>query len=435
MAKSTLSASADIAEQLDAIAAAELESIRAYLARLSDPECGAVLMEICRCMDHTQVMEHLSGFHSGYMPPPDFDLLKKGWNVTLALLLPRVTGLHAIPMAESGTETQTIAMSLMHAAGRHVMLAQTAERIRHGLITGRATSDGIELSIVEDALMDFFHDQLDHGRLADLRARYSLRDPELDDQAFARSIRTEMAEQTFLWELPQGVMVGYTTTSRIDRCFSDLLSDSALAWKDDGGIHHDAVLPGCNGADLMATIQVMLSFRLKHIVFVEEARKRFPDVNHHMSLTIWRTRREMIDNLVSAGSSPRTARAVIDLVTVRAADAPFFLREPAPSFPLLIEIADGYLLTPVSALFQNAFKQVRMLREASLPQLQNAVRLHRENWMAEDLCSLFQGDRFQRVPGQTLLRSKGAIVTDIDAAIFDWLTGELVLFQLRLRTH
>ena len=51
--------------------------------------------------------------------------------------------------------------------------------------------------------------------------------------------------------------------------------------------------------------------------------------------------------------------------------------------------------------------------------------------MAEELYGLFQGDRFQRVKGQTKLRRNGQTVTDIDAAIFDNATGELVLLQLK----
>jgi hypothetical protein len=130
-------------------------------------------------------------------------------------------------------------------------------------------------------------------------------------------------------------------------------------------------------------------------------------------------------------ASKQEVTAALDLITVRAGDANYFLSEQAPSVPLVIELCDGYLLTPVSGAFRNPFNGIRMLRESTSSSIQNAFREHREEWMAEDLYALFEGPRFQRVPGQTKLRRDGRVVTDIDAAIFDNATGDLVLFQLK----
>ncbi|WP_204331109.1 hypothetical protein, partial [Proteus mirabilis] len=91
------------------------------------------------------------------------------------------------------------------------------------------------------------------------------------------------------------------------------------------------------------------------------------------------------------------------------------LTEQAPGIPLVIELCDGYLLTPVSGVFRNPFNAIRMLRESTSVAIRNAFREHREEWMAEDLYALFAGPRFQRVSGQTKLRRDGRIVTDIDA--------------------
>ena len=41
----------------------------------------------------------------------------------------------------------------------------------------------------------------------------------------------------------------------------------------------------------------------------------------------------MIAQLVTIGTPPHVATAVVDLVTVRAVDAPFFFMEHTPSFP------------------------------------------------------------------------------------------------------
>ncbi len=420
----------DLASRLEAHGRAELDDVAAFIDQMSDWECGALLLEVTRCLDHAHFMQFLTVPQGEFLSQPDFDIVCRGWNVALGLLLPRVGMLRGVPAIGSSPETQRMAISVLHGAGRYVILTESAERIRHGLISAELDASGITLAISDVALLDFFHDQVDRSRLADLRSEI-FPDQKPDDPDTARALRSEMAEQTFRWEQSNGVMVGYSSTPAVDKWFSDLQASQALEWRDDAGIHPDTALPGCNGGDLMATVSVMLSFYLKHIIFVEEARKRFSDVNHHMSLTIWKTRGELVASLEAVGSPKGIAEAVIDLLTVRSEDAARVLDLGTPVIPMLIAISDEFLLTPASAIFQNPFRNVRLLREEGVPGLADAVRVHRENWMAKDLYSLFEGTRFQRVAGQTVLASKGRTVTDIDAAVFDWLTGELVLFQLK----
>jgi hypothetical protein len=89
------------------------------------------------------------------------------------------------------------------------------------------------------------------------------------------------------------------------------------------------------------------------------------------------------------------------------------------------------VLTPVSAVFRNPFNCIRMLRESTSDSFRNAVRKHRERWMVADLYALFEGPRFQCARSSIKLRRGGKVVTDVDAAILDEATRELVLFQLK----
>lgn len=208
----------------------------------------------------------------------------------------------------------------MHALGRHVILTDTAERLGCGLVVGEEDADEIRLCCADATLIDFYHDQVDHERLADLRQSFLPRE-EPGAEETARALRANMSARTFRWELPSDVMVGYETTPEIDRHFSEIFWTSALDWRNHAGIHPEARLAGCTGGDLMATVTVMMSFYLKHIIFVEEARKRFPDVNHHMSLTIWKTRQELVESLVAVGSPAyRPRRSSLCDVTPRRAD-------------------------------------------------------------------------------------------------------------------
>ncbi|MEN5169433.1 hypothetical protein ABE444_07695 [Brevundimonas pondensis] len=422
---------ADLADRLAVLGQAELDEINTFLDSVSGFECGALLVEACRCLDHAHVIQLMSAHEHAMLPPHDFDLIVRGWNVLLSLLLSRIGGFSGVPMLESTPGTRQVAMSLMHAAGRHVLFRRTADMVRHGMVSGVATDTDIEVWISDRTLSDHFHDQIDRSRLTELNAQFARGQRPDPRGPQGRQIREEMAALTFPWKTPKGVMVGYTTTPEIDDFFLHSVIDSTIQWRDEAGIHQDAELGACTGADLTAVVNVLLSFYLKHIMFVEEAILRPLGVNQHMSLTIWKKRDELLGSLIAAGASSAVAEAALDLITVRPADAAFFLDEHTPGIPLVIEISEGYLLTPVSGIFRNPFHHIRMLRESASSKLQNAFREHREGWMADDLYRLFQGNRFQRVAGQTRLRRNGKTVTDIDAAIFDNVTEELVLFQLK----
>jgi hypothetical protein len=421
----------ELADRLAALGQAELNDLKTFLDSISGFECGAILVEACRCLDHAHVVQMMTPHEHAWLPPQDFDIIVRGWNVLLSLLLERMGGYSGVPMGESTPELRQMAMSLLHAAGRYVLMSRTAEMVRHGMVTGVTSDAKIEVWISERAASDHFHDLADLNRLAQLQAKATRAHRPDPQGAEGRRIVGRMAALTFPWDTPKGRMVGYTTTPEIDDFFLRSAADSAVLWSAEAGISPLAQLGGCSGEDLTTVVQLLLSFYIKHVMFVEEAIKRHAGVNQHMSLTIWKLRPELVDSLVSAGAPVGVAEAALDLITVRPADAPFFMGEHTPGVPLAIEIADGYLLTPISGIFRNPLHHIRMLREAASPGLQNAIREPRERWMAEDLYRLFLGDRYQRVEAQTRLRRNGQTVTDIDAAVFDNVTGELVLFQLK----
>ncbi len=420
----------EIAARLQTLGEAELADVVTFVGDYDDWACGALLIEACRALDLVQVMQNLGRPPGKYMPEADLSIIVRGWNVLLSLLLPRVGRFSGIPGAESTEETRHIVLNLMHACGRYVMLTDTAERMRHGMVEGRIRDEQIELSLTETVQIDFFHDQVDRARLNDLKSKFGAGRSQTEP-GVGPALRAEMATQVFPWKLPQGTMVGYTSSRDVDSAFLNFLADMLIEWRADAGIHPDAQLGDCTGAEMVTTVHMLLGRSLAHIVYIEEARKRLPDINFAMSLCIWKTRPELIAELITIGTPPHLATVVVDLVTIRAGDAPFFFREHAPSFPMLIEIAEGYLLMPISAVFRNPLTHIRALRESATPALLNAVRSHHERWMTEDLCAQFQGDRFQCVATQTKLRAGSRVVTDIDAAILDYVTGDLVLFQLK----
>jgi hypothetical protein len=429
----TSPAALEIADRLDRLARRELNEVKQFLATLPPIECAVILIEACRCLDHMHVIQLLSPKKEGKLSIQDFSILVRGWNVLFGLLMQRKGEFSGVPLKASVPESRQAVMGMLHFAGRYVILSRTAEMVRHGMVSATAEGDEIELELSERTLLDHFHDQVDHGRFVELNAKVLLGYKAVaSDADTAQHLRDVMGRLTFPWKTSQGVMVGYNADPEIDAYFLAAVSQNTLQWRDDAGIHPRARLGGCSGELLTAIVHVLMSFNMKHIMFVEEAIKLHPTVNQHMSLTIWKTRADLIRSLlVATTASEQEVTAALDLITVRAGDASFFLTEQAPGIPLVIELSEGYVLTPVSGVFRNPLNAIRMLRESNSAAMQNAFREHREELMAEDLYALFDGPRYQRVSGQTKLREGGRVVTDIDAAIFDNAMGDLVLFQLK----
>ena len=426
-------AAEEIAERLDRLARQELEEVEQFIATVPPIECVVLLIEACRCIDHMHVVQLLSAKDEGKLSVHDFDILVRGWNVLFGLLMQRKGEVRGIPLRASVPELRQAVMGMMHFAGRHVLLSRTAEMVRHGMVFATADGDEIELKLSDRTLSDHFHDQVDHGKFAALNAKvlkgYKAVGADTDT---AQHLRDVMGKLTFPWKTPQGVMVGYNADPEIDAYFLSAVTQNTLQWRDDAGIHPRAKLGGCSGGLLTTIAHVLMSFYTKHIMFVEEGIKLYPGVNQHMSLTIWTTRGDLIESLLAATeASEQEVTAALDLITVHSGDANYFLTEQAAGIPLVIELGNGYLLTPVSGVFRNPLNGIRMLRESTSAAIKNAFREHREDWMAEDLYALFEGPRFQRVAGQTKLRRDSQVVTDIDATIFDCVTGDLVLFQLK----
>ena len=99
--------------------------------------------------------------------------------------------------------------------------------------------------------------------------------------------------------------------------------------------------------------------------------------------------------------------------------------------PMFIELSEHHLILPVSSIFRNPFHGIRMLHELYREADVAAIRTPREQWMGIDLYALFMGNRYQCMQGPSRLSRHGKVVTDIDAAILDRVTGELALFQLK----
>lgn len=423
----------DIALQLDGFAQDELNELSSFLDKLAPYQCGIILIEACRCLDQLHITRSIEIDRPYSFSYPDFDIIVRGWNVLFSLLLTRKGSFDGIPLLASTPATRQSAISYLHYAGRHVLFSRTAEMIRHGMVTAhRDSSTTISLTISDRASSDHFRDQIDHLRLLDINNAHEDRSTHspIDVSSHLRSIAASL---TFPWNTPQGTMVGYTADPEIDAHFLDVATRQILNWQREAGLHPSSRLPGCSGETLTAVVAVLVSFYIKHVLFVNEGFRLRDNTNISMSYTIWKRFDELVASLSNALPFLPTEEisAAIDLIKAGTNSHAHFLQEHTPYIPLLIEVYDGYLLSPVSGALRNPLAGIIRLQSQLNTRFEDAVRRERERWMVSDLYALFEGTRYRCIQGQARLRRNGKDITDIDAAIYDEVTGDLVLFQLK----
>lgn len=396
---------------------------------LDGRQVANLLIEAIRALNTLEVYVHLAPESQAKPSLQDYDILIRGWNLLFGNLLRRLEAVGGIPGVPSTNETQDQMLAMLHSCGRSHILAHAAEMLRFGVLEGERSDEVIRLRLSDRVKLDYFSAEVNEiklvERMQDIR---SFREaPSLS----TASARERMSALVFPWPLGDDVLVGYNTDPDIDELFIDSVVDIARRWRDSAGIHESADLDGCSGQDLVDAMVLIMSFQLKHIMFVDVATQRF-NINYTMALTIWNHGDELAETLATVMGVPLSiALRCVELITVKPADWPLYLEEGLPQVPHLVEISPGYRVRLPAANFRNPFTGIRMRHERGSPNAMDAVRIHREAWMASDLCALFKGNRYQRLDGQVILRRNRDIVTDIDAAILDTTTGEVALFQLK----
>jgi hypothetical protein len=209
-------------------------------------------------------------------------------------------------------------MTLLHQLGRFTLLKQSADLIRYGLADAECVQDEIVLRMSQRSTMDHVLDRLDAINLRQKcgdgnRAR---RFEAIIEQHRVRDLDTRIAALVFPWETRQGTTVGYDADPDLDRHFEALVTETAIEWRDEAGIHPDADIGGVSGAVLTALVLLLTSFRLKHIRFVQVGMSRVANANYHMSPTIRKNAAEFRASVADiSGLSMDEVRRALDLLT------------------------------------------------------------------------------------------------------------------------
>lgn len=418
-----------------------------------------LFIEVVRAMDYWGISAYPDSLEKAKVGQ-SLDLMYWGWNRAVAELFEPLDQPGAFPLMESTPKSRDFAVGLMQEFGKVSLARRLAEMAERGFMEVVRDGDEVQIRMSEDAKAQFA-DAMEHERLkaAEEHAlasssgwtiasmRDALRFPSMPGNYFAsanaplkRWIRPDIEELikplVRPWDTGRGVMVAYDARIEVDKHYLAEALALATSWREDSGIHANAKLGAITGADIVGVGAALISLHAKHFGCVSVAQKLFPEVSVAQSLTIWGPRDKLEQTISTmSGTSEPVVQAVFNAVAMTSEQAKRLADHSTPLIPLLFDLGNGFILRPVSCLTRNPLIAARTQHQWLDPRTEHRVAADREVWMRELLYAMFEGKRYIRFPGNLNLRRGGVVLTDIDASIYDRLTGDVGLFQLKWQDY
>ena len=231
-------------------------------------------------------------------------------------------------------------------------------------------------------------------------------------------------------------MLSYGATLEVDDHFLALATELVIRWRDDAGLHPDIKIGKINSKDLIKVVVYIVSLHLKHIRFASLAAERYPEIMIPQSLPLWERLEILIQSIAEfSGMNQKLVSDAFDILMLRPSDSEFLKMHTSKFMPLILDMGNAWVLRPVSSVNINPFFSILSLLEYRNTNVRHTISSPREDWLRNDLYALFWGTRYQRVKKNIRLREGNSVLTDIDAAIYDNLTGELALFQIKWQDY
>lgn len=397
----------------------------------------------------------------------DYEIMLQGWNLVLEHLCVDLE-MGGIPICERTNNLQLSANTIIHCFGRSVLLKRVAKIVEAGLAEVSISKSNIEVKIQEkshslylDILafsnLDYIFSEIENS---DKINGFSIRwlDFEfLDPDQFHESgafifnntneaikqfqlpvaeVKDKIAELVFPWNSGYGIGTGYDALREIDLHYFSIALEYCDKARDDFGFHHSVQFGDISGEYLTSIIAVIVSLHLKHIDFVLVATEKFPEISPHFSLTIWTEKSVLVDEIVSLTAFDKeVVETILSAITLSPSEYNKLSHSSEAVIPFLIDLGNGFLLRPVSSLIKNPFYTAGAIQNLRVKNLENLMSRPREEWMRRNLYYMFKGNRYSVLEGNANLRTRGKIVTDIDAAILDITSGEIALFQIKWQDY
>jgi hypothetical protein len=390
----------------------------------------------------------------------DINMIEMGWNLASSMLLRKVN-VNGFPMRQSTEESRRQVTSLLFQLGVIIQIRRTVEMAKSGLVNIEKNDSTYIFSVAPEAKEQFL-DELELSALDKLEEKLkssgkTYKNWELVDRnalghviwqvgnfmsvKYATEFATYKVENIDMQMIPlikqwdsgnHGIMLGYDSTPEIDNHFLAIATELIADWRDEAGFHPDAKIGNISAAEIMAVAMMIISFHAKHISFAQLASERDHEILIPQSLSIWSSVQELIKDMSDFSRFDEViVKEAVGMLTLKPEDADFLKKYTTSFRPLLIDIGSGFVFRPASSVIRNPLHSIYALLESRNSSLVDNIHPSREEWIRKYLYAMFAGTRYQRMDKNIKIRKDGNIITDIDAAIYDTLTGELALFQIK----
>jgi len=419
----------------------------------------ALFLEITRIVDYWSVHQQLASPEKR-LSVHDESLARWGWSLAAKHLL-RPLELGGIPVARSDNDSLTHAGEIVRHFGIVFLLHRCAAMIRAGFMVARREQDLLVVDGAEYAATHFRDDyelnrwldleeQLEAGnhpqsrlwqpfessRWAEIKNRpgnWMNWHSENDGRLALSDPLSVMSPLVRPWSPGKGpVMMSYSSSEEIDNHFIAETADTVRKWCTEIGVGGRVPFGKIDGGILAALTNLLASFCVKHVAFAQAAAKDHKSISIPHCLTIWTPIHKFQEDLTNfTGLDRATITEGLAAFTLRASEAENLSETATFNHPFLIDLGNGLCLRPVAAVTRNPLAvAATMLAWRDRPAWDRVIAT-REERMREEFYALFQGARYARVEGNVKIREGTRILTDIDAAILDRTSGELLLVQLK----
>lgn len=443
--------------ELKRLADSEVEVLAALIP--NDPHEKIVLFtEVMRVFDYwatykDEMPENLKGTTS------EQNLLRLGWELIIHHLF---VGLDrpGIPVRESNSKSRKLAKYLLYRFGVVAHLRNLADFARIGLADLKIEGEKYRVSLSESLkfqtmdCLEFYYaavnDDMVQGSslgsvngwkkfefddafedIKELGAFYGYQSTSLHSLKKVDNVRDLMSPLIFPVDLSCGVMMGYDATLEVDEHFFSMALDYVRSAQEFAGLHPTSLINQVSVPQFAVVVAVVIGLHLKHVAFGDIALYEYPEISLSQSLTIWTPREELVDVIeIHTNFDRELIERAIDAIVFSPQDVKL-IAGGGYVMPLLFDLGQGMLLRPVCSLLRNPFFSIIELYQKRDNKFINHISKPREDWFRSHVYALFMGNRYRQVNGNIKLRDAGRDVTDLDGVIYDTVSGDLAVFQLK----
>lgn len=385
-----------------------------------------ILVSCLRCADSYFTVTRL-------VPDPEpsdvaaWQLIYRGINLVLRLLMPSVRGARGFPSLRHNPEMGGFASGALQLAGRIEVSRRLSVLLERGLVAGSVKENTVSLRLLHRE-----GERNDNDELRWLMKKHAssgpLLSPALDH--VKEDVLRQMSSLVSPW---MEHYIQYTTTPSIDEYYRIVAWDHTRRnFIDPESFPGEARFRGLRYDTIRQATLMGVEFALKHAEFSTLLCKANSEISYNDIATIWCDDSEL-QACFSAelGCSSNEARRLFELQTLEPEDTPNHLVDFDPAQPCYVRIAENMVIRPLYGALGNPWGfLLRKLRCTYNKDWQKNAKL-REQVFRRQLSQLYSGQRYVVAQNEMQIEEDGVTITDVDAAIFDRQSGTLALFQLK----